>query len=134
VINGVRYNVDNLEGLQSIAHSQADKLTIPGLVHNEITILDRVWVHTTMAVFVPKAESAKPFPHVGQVVSFDRTDVEVLHIDRGIVFWYNPIDCIHGMTNASKLRPSQAATLRADMAKGLDAKALIALGWRRENI
>lgn len=132
IINDVRYDVDNREGLRSIAHSQADKLTILGVAHKEITILDRVWVLTTTNVFVPKAESAKPFPHVGQVVSLYGTDVEVLHIDRGIAFWYNPIDGIHGMTYASKLRPSQVATLRADLDKGLGAKELIALGWRRE--
>jgi hypothetical protein len=133
-IDGVGYGVDNKERLQSVAHSQAEELQITAEGSNvkEITILDRVWVRNAYGEYRRKLDPALPFPHAGQVVSLDGVEVEVLHMDRGLVFWYNPEDEIHGMVKACKLKSSLVETLRADLAKGLEPKELIALGWSRK--
>jgi hypothetical protein len=134
IINGSHYDVDKGERLHAIAHSQAEELKITGVsFEQEITILDRVWsCKPGSSTYRPKQDPALPFPHAGQVVSLDGVEVEVLHLDRGIVFWYNPEDEIHGMVKACKLKSSLVETMRADLAKGLGPKELIALGWGRK--
>jgi hypothetical protein len=134
IINGLHYDVDKGERLHAIAHSQSEELKITGVsFEQEITILDRVWsCKPGSSTYHPKQDPTLPFPHAGQVVSLDGVEVEVLHMDRGLVFWYNPEDEIHGMVKACKLKSSLVETLRADLAKGLGPKELIALGWSRE--
>jgi hypothetical protein len=110
-----------------------EELRITGVhFEQEITIFHRVWSCSAGDIYRPKVESAKPFPQAGQTVILDGVEVEVLHLDRGIVFWYNSEDEIHGMVQAEKLKSSLAETMRADLAKGLGPKELIAIGWSRE--
>jgi hypothetical protein len=135
VIDGAGFFVDHLEALRTVAGNRANVLTIKGYEGGEITIDDCSWVRRGSGTYVRAHTGtvrAQPFPHAGQVGSLHGTDVEVLHFDRGMVFWYNPEEKIHGMVKAEKLKVSLAETLRADIEKGLTAKELIALGWSRD--
>jgi hypothetical protein len=141
IINGSHYDVDKGERLHAIAHSQAEELKITGVsFEQEITILDRVWsckpgsstYHPKVDIVFPSLPTL-PFPHAGQVVSLDGVEVEVCHVTAsGVVFWHNPEDDIYGVIRVEKLRPSLIETMRADLAKGLGPKELIALGWSRK--
>jgi hypothetical protein len=135
IINGSHYDVDKGERLHAIAHSQAEELKITGVsFEQEITILDRVWsCKPGSSTYHPKQEPTLPFPHAGQVVNLDGVEVEACHVTAsGVVFWHNPEDDIYGVIRVEKLRPSLIETMRADLAKGLGPKELIALGWSRK--
>jgi hypothetical protein len=143
IVNGSHYDVDKGERLHAIAHSQAEELEIEfdhtRILPDEITILDRVWslnfggtYNRKLDIVFPSLPTL-PFPHAGQVVSLDGVEVEVCHVTAsGVVFWHNPEDGIYGVIRVEKLRPSLIETMRADLAKGLAPKELIALGWSRK--
>jgi hypothetical protein len=106
-----------------------DRRSLP----HEFTIIDRVWTYKRDGEYRRKQEPTLPFPHAGQVVSLDGVEIEVCHVTAsGVVFWHNPEDGIYGVIRVEKLRPSLIETMRADLAKGLAPKELIALGWSRK--
>jgi hypothetical protein len=134
IVDGGFYEANGRDLDQLQRFNLLEELRITGVAfEQEITVLNRVWsCKPGSSTYHPKVESAKPFPHAGQTVSLDGVEIEVLHLDRGIVFWYNPEDEIHGMVRAEKLKSSLAETMRADLAKGLGPKELVAIGWSRE--
>jgi hypothetical protein len=136
-VDGVTFEINGEDRDTFARYNLLDEIRVEGFCptkHHErpevITIFDHVWLLNFGGTYNQKP--AKPFPHAGQTVSLDGVEIEVLHLDRGIVFWYNPEDEIHGMVRAEKLKSSLAETMRADLAKGLGPKELIALGWSRE--
>jgi hypothetical protein len=137
VYKGVMYDIDKGDDLQSIAHAEEEELTITleGSDIKEITILDRVWLRNDAGTYSRKLDPALPtlpFPQPGQVVNLNGVELEVLHIHGAHFFWYNHEDSFHGVAECADIQPSLIETMRADLAKGLGPKELIALGWSRK--
>ena len=136
-VDGVAYAIDDLEKLESLHQGYRETLNISWSAGTILvaTILDQVWSLNAAGTYsrkVDKSPTPGPFLHAGQTVSLDGVEVEVLRLDRGIVFWYDAQAEIHGICDSSKLKSTLAETMRADLARGLQPKELIALGWSRK--
>jgi hypothetical protein len=135
-IDGVAYAVDDKEKLEAVTRRGVEEWEIEfdhtRILPDEITILDQVWSLNFGGTYNRKQEPTLPFPHAGQVVSLDGVEVEVLHIHGAHFFWYNHEDSFHGVGECADIQTSLIETMRADLAKGLAPKELIALGWSRK--